>query len=168
MSRALGAAAGFLLDRLLGEPPLAAHPVALFGRVMSAAERRMWGDDRASGVLFTAVGVVPAFGVGLTLRRLLGAGPSTAVAAMMSIAGRMLNRSAIDVSSALGNGDLGAARALLPTLVGRDASQLDHSEIARATIESVADNAVDAVIAPLWWGAIAGAPGILAHRAINT
>ena len=99
MSQALGAGAGFLLDRLLGEPPPVAHPVAWFGRAMWAAEGRMWGDDRASGVLFTAVGVLPVVGVGLTLRRFLGAGPSTALAAMLSIAGRMLNRTTIDVSN---------------------------------------------------------------------
>lgn len=168
MSGALGAAAGFLLDRLLGEPPAAVHPVAWYGRAMSAAERRMWSDDRVRGVMFTGMGVLPAVGAGLTLRAILGAGPSTTLVATLSIAGRMLNHSAIDVSNALDNGDLDGARALLPTLVGRDPSRLDHSNIARAAIESVAENTVDAVIAPLWWGAVAGAPGILAHRAINT
>jgi len=168
VSGALGAAAGFLLDRLLGEPPAAVHPVAWYGRAMSAAERRMWSDDRVRGVMFTGMGVLPAVGAGLTLRAILGAGPSTTLVATLSIAGRMLNHSAIDVSNALDNGDLDGARALLPTLVGRDPSRLDHSNIARAAIESVAENTVDAVIAPLWWGAVAGAPGILAHRAINT
>ena len=168
MSQALGAAAGFLLDRRFGEPPSPVHPVAWFGRAMSAAERWMWGDDRLRGALFTGLGVLPAAGAGLGLRRILGPGLSTTVAATLSIAGRMLNRGAIEVSDALGNGDLDAARALLPTLVGRDPSRLDHPEVARAAIESVAENTIDAVIAPLWWGAIAGAPGMFAHRTINT
>jgi len=65
-------------------------------------------------------------------------------------------------------GDLDGARNRVQSLVGRDRERLDGPALVRASVESVAENTVDAVIAPLCWAAIAGAPGVLAHRAINT
>ena len=64
--------------------------------------------------------------------------------------------------------DLASAREVLPSLCGRDPSQLDETEIARAVIESVAENTSDAVVAPLLWGAVGGIPGLVAYRAVNT
>src|SRR5205085_1729269 len=71
-------------------------------------------------------------------------------------------------AAALEDADLDEARALLPALVGRDPTGLDDKEITRAVVESVAENTVDAVVAPLLWAAAAGAPGALGHRAVNT
>src|SRR5439155_8774199 len=68
----------------------------------------------------------------------------------------------------LADGDLPAARAALPTLAGRDPRGLDGPELARATIESVAENTADAAVGPLLWGAVAGLPGLLSYRAVNT
>jgi adenosylcobinamide-phosphate synthase len=65
-------------------------------------------------------------------------------------------------------GDLTAARSALRSLAGRDASELDESGIAAAVIESLAENSVDAVMASAFWGLVAGAPGVFAHRAVNT
>jgi adenosylcobinamide-phosphate synthase len=65
-------------------------------------------------------------------------------------------------------GDLDAARAELPALVGRDPSALDAAGIAAATVESIAENTVDAVVAPAFWAVLAGGGGALAHRAVNT
>ena len=65
-------------------------------------------------------------------------------------------------------GDLPAARGRLNHLCGRDPSTLDEPELARATVESVAENTSDAVVAPLFWGAVAGLPGLLGYRAANT
>ncbi len=65
-------------------------------------------------------------------------------------------------------GDVPAARRRLNYLCGRDPATLDEAELARATVESVAENTSDAVVAPLWWGAVAGVPGLLAYRAANT
>ena len=93
---------------------------------------------------------------------------STAVATWAVAAGRELRRVASRVGELTAAGDLAAARAELPSLVGRDPSELDASEIAAAVIESVAENSVDAVIAPAFWAAVAGAPGAVAYRAINT
>jgi adenosylcobinamide-phosphate synthase len=68
----------------------------------------------------------------------------------------------------LAAGDLPAARSQLPNLCGRDPAALEAPELARATVESLAENTSDAVVAPLFWGAVAGVPGIVGYRAINT
>lgn len=72
------------------------------------------------------------------------------------------------MAAALDAGDVDAARRRLPHLCGRDPSRLDGKELARATVESVAENTSDAVVAPLVWGAALGVPGLLAYRAVNT
>ena len=86
----------------------------------------------------------------------------------LAVAGRGLGESALTVGRALDRGDLAAARAALPTLVGRDPAGMDENEMARAVVESVAENTVDAVVAPAFWAAIGGAPGALGYRAVNT
>jgi adenosylcobinamide-phosphate synthase len=161
MSHAMGAAAGMLADRLAGEPPAAVHPVVAFGRVMRAIERTMYRDSRVAGVAHAAAGA----GLGVAAGGLVG---STALATWVAVAGRALGRAALGVSAALEAGDLDRARELLPALVGRDPAALDEKEIARAVIESVAENTVDAVVAPAFWAAVAGAPGALGYRAVNT
>jgi adenosylcobinamide-phosphate synthase len=93
---------------------------------------------------------------------------SPAAAAYVAVAGRALAGAALDIEAALAHDDLTAARAQLPALVGRDPAVLDESEIARAVVESVAENTVDAVVAPTLWAATCGAPGVFAYRAVNT
>ncbi|MCY3561266.1 MAG: adenosylcobinamide-phosphate synthase CbiB [bacterium] len=162
LARRCGAvAAGLLLDRLAGEPPAEAHPVAWFGRLMERLEGRFWADSRQRGIAYTAVGVA----VGVLTGRLMR---SVTTAVAFSAAGRELRRVAAGVGEAAARGDLARARAELPALVGRDPSSLDTSGVAAAVIESVAENSVDAVIAPAFWAVVAGAPGAVAYRAINT
>ncbi|GGD24858.1 hypothetical protein GCM10007231_25080 [Nocardioides daphniae] len=84
------------------------------------------------------------------------------------LGGRSLEREALAVHDFLARDDLDGARHRLTYLVGRDTSALSPEEIARAVVESVAENTSDAVTAPLVWGAVAGVPGLLAHRASNT
>jgi adenosylcobinamide-phosphate synthase len=72
------------------------------------------------------------------------------------------------MSRLLEAGDLGGARQRLSHLCGRDPSELDAAGLARATVESVAENTSDAVVGPLVWGAVAGVPGLLGYRAVNT
>ena len=162
------AAVGVLADRVLGEPPTAVHPVAWFGRAMSALERRTWRDSRLGGAMYTVTGVGGAWLVGVALRRAIGAAPAAAVATAVAVAGRMLDAEALAVADLLAADDLPAARRRLRALVGRDASALDASGVARAVVESVAENTTDAVVAPAVWAAIGGAPAVLAHRAVNT
>jgi adenosylcobinamide-phosphate synthase len=84
------------------------------------------------------------------------------------LGGTSLGRAAGQMHNALAAGDLARARAALPALAGRDPSALDESGLARATVESVAENTADAAVAPLFWGAVAGLPGLLGYRAVNT
>jgi adenosylcobinamide-phosphate synthase len=154
-------ALGLAADRMLGEPPASVHPVVAFGRVMRRVERSLYRDQRAAGVAHALIGA----GVGVAAGGLVG---STAVATWVAVAGRALGDAATAVGGALVAGDLDGARDLLPALVGRDTSGLDEKEIARAVVESVAENTVDAVVAPAFWAAVAGAPGALGYRAVNT
>ena len=161
MSRAILVSAGILADRLFGEPPSNLHPVVAFGRVMRVVEHGMYRDSRAAGAGHAAFGT----GLGVVAGGVVG---STAASTWMAVAGRALATAALDVASALDADDLPRARALLPALVGRDPSELDEKEIARAVVESVAENTVDALVAPALWAAVLGAPGALGYRAVNT
>lgn len=153
-------AAGLLADRTWGEPPSALHPVARFGQLMTLAEQRVYAPRRAAGAAYAA------FGVGAAV--LAARAVPTAGAVALSAAGRELRRAARGVGDALRCDDLVAARELLPSLVGRDPLALDRRGIAAAVVESLAENTVDAVVAPAWWAALAGARGAFVHRAVNT
>ncbi|MEM9464047.1 MAG: adenosylcobinamide-phosphate synthase CbiB [Actinomycetota bacterium] len=160
-NRPLSVAFGLLTDRFTREPPNELHPVAWFGTAMGEVERAVWADRRNAGVAYTAVGVVVGAAAGHRMRSL-----STVVS--IAVAGGELRRTAQHVAGALEAGDVQLARDRLPALVGRDPSELDASAISAAVIESVAENSVDAVFAPAFWGLVAGAPGAAAYRAINT
>jgi adenosylcobinamide-phosphate synthase len=134
---------------------------------MGALERRTYADDRARGVAHAAVGLALGLAAGHVVEG--AAGPAgVAFATGVASAGAMLGSSARAVAEALAADDVERARALLPTLVGRDPTGLDPLEISRAVVESVAENSVDAVVAPAVWAALAGGPGVAAHRALNT
>ena len=164
----LGAAAGVAIDSVVGEPPLAWHPVAKFGSAMIAVERRTYRDTRVAGVLHLTIGLAAAVAVGVGGRRLFGPLFATAAATTLACAGRMLDSEALGIADQLAAGDLPAARVALSALAGRTPDDLDETEIARAVIESVAENSVDAVVSSIVWGAVGGAPAVLAHRATNT
>jgi len=159
--RPAGAAVGAVLDRLLGEPTGVPHPVAVFGTAMTRVEADIYAPTFKRGAIYAGIGT----GLGLVVGLI---GRSTAVATYVAVAGRSLGETALGVEAALHDGGLERAREELPSLVGRDPSGLDEAEIVRAVVESVAENTVDAVIAPLLWAALAGAPGVLAYRAVNT
>ncbi|MDA8290834.1 MAG: adenosylcobinamide-phosphate synthase CbiB [Actinomycetota bacterium] len=173
--RAASAAAAVLLDRLVGDPPDRLHPVAWFGRAMTRRERRAWSDHRMGGVRHLGAGVLVAtVPVALTragARRMGGTAADGAVAvsvAAATLGARSLDRRAAEVGEALARGRIDEARRSLPALVGRDPAGLDEAEIARAVVESVAENTVDAVVAPLLWAALGGPVGAAAYRAVNT
>ncbi|WKX69679.1 cobalamin biosynthesis protein [Streptomyces sp. XD-27] len=92
----------------------------------------------------------------------------TAAATWSVLGGTSLRREALAIGDALAAGDLAAARARLPHLCGRDPQALDGQQIARAVVESVAENTSDAVVGALVWGAIGGVPGLVGFRAVNT
>ncbi len=93
---------------------------------------------------------------------------AAAITAWAVTGGRSLSFYSERALVSLSRNDLDAARQILPSLCGRDPAGLNAAEIARAVIESVAENTSDAVVAPLLWGAVAGPPGLAAYRAINT
>ena len=158
----LSVAAALVADRALGEPPDAVpHPVALFGRSMGAVERRVYAPGAVAGAAYAVVGVSIGALAGRAVR-------STALATYVAVAGRALGEAAVAVRDPLLVGDLEEARRRLPSLAGRDPSRLDEAEICRAVVESVAENTVDAIIAPALWAAAFGAPGALGYRAVNT
>lgn len=135
--------------------------MAWFGIAMQGIERRLWCDARMPGVVHAAAGVA----LGAASGALLGSVPAVVA---LTVAGRELRRVAAGIEQHVVAGDLQAARAALPALVGRDPRALDASGISAAVIESLAENTVDAVVAPAFWGLVAGAPGAAAYRAVNT
>jgi adenosylcobinamide-phosphate synthase len=161
-----GLLAGVALDALTGDPRRG-HPVAAFGRVAGGLERRLYADSKARGAVFAGLCVLGAAGLGVvagTRRTSL----LTAAATWAVLGGTSLAREGQAMGEALESGDVEAARARLPHLCGRDPAALDTKELARATVESVAENTSDAAVAPLFWGAVLGVPGLLAYRAVNT
>ncbi|SDF60133.1 cobalamin biosynthesis protein [Klenkia brasiliensis] len=161
---AAGIALGAAADLVLADPHRG-HPVAGFGRVAAALERRTHRDSRTAGALHWAALVLPLAAV-RTPRGPLARTAATAVATWAVLGGTSLGRAGARMDALLD--DLPAARAHLPTLAGRDPSSLGGAELVRATVESVAENTSDAAVAPLVWGAVAGVPGLLAYRAVNT
>ncbi len=171
-SVSLGLALGWLADLGLGDPQRG-HPVAGFGQLARALESRVYRDDRPAGAAYTALLVGAASGLGWTVQRAVrgrsvATVAATAAATWVVLGGRSLVRVSEQIAAHLESGDIEAARALMPSLVSRDPETLDVDGIARATLESVAENTSDAVVAPLFWGACLGIPGLLGYRAINT
>lgn len=160
-NRGVAVALGLLLDRALGEPPFEPHPLAVFGETMNQVEHRLWADSRLAGAVHAAAGMTIGVAAGSALT-------STTAATYLAVGGHALREAALDVAEPLASGDLGRARSRLPSLVGRDPSMLNASEVARAVVESVAENTTDAVVAPAFWALLAGAPGALGYRAANT
>ncbi|MGW2178757.1 cobalamin biosynthesis protein [Streptomyces sp. NPDC001732] len=169
---AYGAAAGLLGDLLLGDPRRG-HPVAVFGRAAAGVERRLWHDHRGWGALHTLVCAGGAAGGAALVARALRDRPAasvvlTAATTWSVVGGTSLGREARAIGDALAAGDIERARERLPHLCGRDPQSLDGPQIARAVVESVAENTSDAVVGALVWGALGGVPGLAGFRAVNT
>ncbi|MFC9705930.1 cobalamin biosynthesis protein [Streptomyces sp. NPDC056943] len=167
-----GAALGLAVDRLVGDPRRG-HPVAAFGRAAAAVEARLHHDHRGWGALHTAVCAGSTAALGALAARAVRDRPAAAVALTAAsvwavVGGTTLGREARAIGGALAVGDLEVARERLPHLCGRDPQSLDGPAMARAVVESVAENTSDAVVGALFWGAVAGVPGLVAFRAVNT
>ncbi|MGW6725902.1 cobalamin biosynthesis protein [Nocardia sp. NPDC055029] len=164
-STAVGLMLGFALDRVFADPRRW-HPVAGFGSAAAALEQMTYADDRRAGVVHEVVAVGSVVGIGVLAAR--GGVLATALATWTALGGRSLARAGQAMAERLDAGDIDGARELLPSLCGRDPSVLDADGLARAALESVAENTADATVAPLLWGAVAGVPGLLGYRAVNT
>ena len=170
MTAAALLAVALAIDLLLGEPPAVLHPVVWMGRVIDLFVRRAPRWELPYGALIALV--VPAFfgALGWAVGRLppIVAFVVGALLLKSTFALRELGRAAGHVRRAVAAHDLEAARHALRSLCSRDASALDAPLVVAATVESVAENASDSVVAPLFYYALFGLPGALAYRAINT
>jgi adenosylcobinamide-phosphate synthase len=169
---AVGLLAGAVADLAVGDPRRG-HPVAGFGRLAAALERRVWRPSRLTGAGYALALVgTAAAGAGLVDARLRARPAARALlvgaVTWTALGGRSLGRVALELAAAVRAGDLEAARRLAPALAGRDPSGLDGPELCRAAVESVAENTADAVVGPLLWGALAGPAGVAGYRAANT
>jgi adenosylcobinamide-phosphate synthase len=171
-ARAAGLALGVVADAALGDP-VRWHPVAGFGRVASRLEQLLYRDAVAPGAALAGLATAVPVLAGIAAERAARGRPLmgvavTAAATWVVLGGTSLAREGVAMGRLLEAGDLPAARARLSYLCARDPNGLDPAAVARATVESLAENTSDAVVAPLLWGAVAGVPGLLGYRAVNT
>lgn len=170
----------YIVDRLIGDPRVLPHPVVMIGKCIALLEkiiRRVVVQERMlklAGMLFPLLIAGGAFFVVTLLLDILRLwnGWLTFVAEVWivstTIAVKGLGDAAMEVYRHLQNGDFQKARHSLGMIVGRDTAYLDESEISRGTVETVAENIVDAIISPLFFALIGGAPLAMAYRAVNT
>ncbi len=171
-TQTIGILLGVLLDWVIADPPRR-HPVTLFGKAANRLEQVVYRDTKASGVVYTAVILtavgVPAFALERLLRRLpLAHTAFVAWATWVALCGTELRRRARDIIKPVENGDFSTARVRLPMLFFGQAPLMRDDDIVQRTVRTVAENTLDAAVAPLLWTAAAGAPGALVYRAINT
>ena len=153
------------------------HPVTWLGRLISTLdtalnrERDSFASRRAKGVVATVLVVLavtlPALWVQEFLHGIWGVLIGGGLAWPL-VATRSLHQHVAAVARPLADGDLQESRRAVAMIVGRDPQVLDAAGVARAALESLAENASDGVVAPLFWGAVFGLPGIAAYKAINT
>jgi adenosylcobinamide-phosphate synthase len=171
-----------VVDALIGDPDglwkRLPHPVVVFGwaidRLDTALNNTNWSDAerRVAGVLAVVVLVVGAGMVGWLLVRALHAVPLgsvlEAVIASIFIAQRSLYDHVARVQQAFASGGLDAARSAVSAIVGRDPQALDDAGVCRAAIETTAENFSDGVVAPVFWFALFGLPGLMVYKVVNT
>jgi adenosylcobinamide-phosphate synthase len=174
--------AALAFDALIGDPDWLwrrlGHPVALIGALIDTLDRRFNREDqspqqrRSAGIVSTAILVVVAGSVGAFVQAIVQQFPAgnilLALIASIFIAQRSLYQHVAEVRSAFAEGGLTEARDAVAMIVGRDPEQLDEAGVCRAAIESGAENFSDGVVAPVFWLALLGLPGLIAYKAINT
>ena len=170
------------LDALIGDPDWlwkrAPHPVVLFGWIVDHLDRALNNDQRPeaqrriAGVLAIVVLVAASSTLGWLIARLANATPLAwvleAIVASVFLAQRSLHEHVARVQLAFATGGLMEARIAVSAIVGRDPQALDEAGVCRAAIETTAENFSDGVVAPAFWFALLGLPGLLAYKAINT
>jgi len=171
-----------LIELALGYPQwlyrIIGHPVTWIGRLIGILDRGLNRDGdsealrRISGILTILIITVATGSAAYLLQHFLSGLPfglfAAALVASSLVAQRSLYRHAADVATALETGGLEAGRAAVAHIVGRDVAALDAAGVARAAIESLAENFSDAIVAPVLWVVIAGLPGAAVYKAINT
>jgi adenosylcobinamide-phosphate synthase len=160
------------LDAALGEPKWLwsrlRHPAVVMGEAVQWLDKTLndGGNRKPKGIIAVAVLVIGAATIGQILQFLPGQIVDIAVLAII-LAQRSLADHVRDVAIALSR-SLSEGRAAVARIVGRDTDQMTESEVVRAAIESAAENLSDGVIAPIFWFLIAGLPGLLVYKIVNT
>ena len=174
--------AALAFDALIGDPEWLwsrlGHPVSLIGALIDTLDRRFNKDDqspqqrRSAGIASTTALVAVAAAVGALIQAIAvkfqGGNIVIALIASVFIAQRSLYQHVDEVRSAFARGGLDEARDAVSMIVGRDPQNLDEAGVCRAAIESCAENFSDGVVAPVFWLALLGLPGLIAYKAINT
>ncbi|QPF87237.1 cobalamin biosynthesis protein CobD [Bradyrhizobium genosp. L] len=175
-------AVAMAMDALIGWPDWLfariGHPVTWLGRLIHAVDTG-WNRSadppalrRAAGVAAAVVVIALAAALAWAVQAALGAGwigvILVGILAWPLVALRSLHDHVAAVAGPLGGSDIAGARAAVGQIVGRDPAVLDDAGIARAALESLAENASDGIVAPVFWGALLGLPGIVGYKAINT
>lgn len=164
---------GWLLDFIFGDPSRLPHPIVWFGKMISWGEHRLnKGSHRmAKGAVMAVVLILMVFFVVWGLKRLV---PNMVLWLILDtiiifycLAGTTLIREVREVFLALDR-SLDEGRKQVARIVGRDTSQLSAQEVRTAALETLAENLSDGVIAPLFWFALLGTPGMLAYKMVNT
>ncbi len=166
---------GWLLDLTLGDPARLPHPVVWFGKAISACEHRLnkGSHRKLKGALTAIILITIVFVATWLLRHLLLPLPPyglillDAVIIFYCLAGTTLIREVREVFLALDR-SLDEGRRQVARIVGRDTSELSAQEVRTAALETLAENLSDGVIAPLFWLALLGTPGMLAYKMVNT
>lgn len=178
---------GFLLDLILGDPPKLYHPVRWFGKEISFFEKRLLRPvepgmneagrkkrDRRNGAIMAVIVMATAFVVSALilwicyrLHTILGVCVEGWLCYRM-LAARCLRDESMPVYRALKRNDLQAARTAVSRIVGRDTDSLDEEGVAKATVETIAENASDGAVAPLFYMMLFGAVGGFVYKAVNT
>jgi len=174
--------AALAFDALIGDPDWLwrrlGHPVAWIGALIGVLDRRLNREDRSqqqrklAGIASMAAMVAVSGSVGIlvqtTVQQLPMGSLVLALIASIFIAQRSLHQHVAGVRSAFAEGGLAGARKAVARIVGRDPEQLDEASVCRAAIESCAENFSDGVVAPVFWLALLGLPGLIAYKTINT
>lgn len=175
-------ALALIIDAIIGDPKWLwnrlPHPVVIIGRMIAMAETKLNRKDTpperraAMGAGAIVVIVFAAFAAGLIVERVFSSIAfgwiGTAIVGAIMLAGRDLYDHVAAVAKAFDTGGIDAARNATSKIVGRDTADLDEAAISRAAIESAAENFSDGLVAPAFWFALLGLPGLLAYKAINT
>jgi adenosylcobinamide-phosphate synthase len=180
--RLLVLAAALLIDRVVGETPFAwlriPHPVTLMGRLVDLLDARLNDPTlsvearRSRGMVATVMLIAVGLGSGLVLEAIVAVIPFGIAFEAIIVSILLAHKSLIDhvvaVGRALVSGGAAGGRQAVAEIVGRDVSSLDESGVARAAMESGAENFSDGVVAPLFWFVVLGLPGLVLYKLANT
>lgn len=173
--------AALVIDTIYGDPRSDWHPVVLIGKLISFYENKLYPEPKTSNgsmflrgmvtvlLVLLTVGIITGLLVWLSVKGgILFYAAMGAVILYFTITPRALCRDGMEIYHLLKAGDIVAARKRLSWIVGRDTENLDESDIARGTVETIAENTTDGIISPLFWFLLFGPVGAMVYRAGNT